>query len=214
MLELFESNPLTMAAGMAALRRAAVKRVIVASVACLFMAGPAVAAEPGHPCQQCHGPTGDSVSPIYPRLNGQQAAYLAAQLKAFRGHRRDDTRARGYMWVVAHDLSDKAIDEAAKHFANQKPTQPQTGGTLAAEGEAIFMNGDRAKGIAACQQCHGRSGEGSGSVPRIAGQHSAYFRMVMGGFRDGLRKNESMRSVTKNMTDRQIEALSSYLSND
>lgn len=165
-------------------------------------------------CQKCHGPAGDSTSPIYPRLNGQQADYIVAQLKAFREHRRDDTRARGYMWVVAHGIDDKTIGDLARYFASQKPTTPQTGGELAAEGEKLYMNGDPAHGIQPCQQCHGKTGEGTGSVPRIAGQHAPYLRMVLGGFRSGLRKNQLMQPETKNMSDRQIEALSSYLTND
>jgi cytochrome c553 len=165
-------------------------------------------------CQKCHGPTGDSVSPVYPRLNGQQSEYIVNQLKAFRGHRRDDTRARGYMWIVARELDDKAIAEFGRYYASQKPTQPQTGGALAAEGEKLFMNGDPARGIVACQQCHGKSGEGVGAVPRIAGQHAPYLRMMLGGFQTGLRQSEPMRAQTKNMTDRQIEALASYLAND
>lgn len=165
-------------------------------------------------CQKCHGITGESPAPIYPRLNGQRAEYLEAQLKAFRGHRRDDTRARGYMWVEAHDLDDKDITHLSRYFASQKPTAPQTGGVLASEGEKLFMNGDPARGITACQQCHGKSGEGNVAVPRLAGQHAYYFRMVMGGFRSGLRKNAMMQGVTKNLTDRQIDALSSYLANE
>lgn len=165
-------------------------------------------------CQKCHGATGESPTPVYPRLNGQHAEYLEAQLKSFRGHRRDDTRARGYMWVQAHDLDDKKIADLARHFASQKPTPPQTGGALAAEGEKLYMSGDPAKGITACQQCHGKSGEGTGTMPRIAGQHAYYFRMVMGGFQSGLRKNAMMQGVTKNMTDQQIYALSSYLANE
>lgn len=165
-------------------------------------------------CQKCHEVTGDSTTPIYPRLNAQHAEYIEAQLKAFRGHRRDDTRARAYMWVAAHDLDDKTIANLAKYYASQKPTLPQTGGALASEGEKLYMNGDPTKGIMACQQCHGKSGEGNGATPRIAGQHAYYFRMVMGGFQSGLRQNQMMRSVTKNMTDRQIYALSSYLANE
>lgn len=165
-------------------------------------------------CQKCHGTTGDSVSPVYPRINGQHAEYIEVQLKSFRGHRRDDTRARSYMWIVARDLDDKAIGDLANHFASQKPTPPQTGGALAGEGEKLYMNGDPAKGITACQQCHGKSGEGNAAFPRIAGQHAYYFRMVMGAFQSGLRQNEMMRAVTKNMTDQQIYALSSYLANE
>lgn len=165
-------------------------------------------------CQKCHSETGDSVIPIYPRLNGQHAEYIESQLKAFRGHRRDDTRARGYMWIESHALDDKTIGALARYYASQKPTPPQTGGVLASEGQKLFMNGDPSKGITACQQCHGKAGEGSGAVPRIAGQHSYYFRMVMGGFQSGLRQNAMMHSETKNMTDQQIYALSSYLANE
>lgn len=177
--------------------------------------GPAMAAPKAvASCQKCHGPTGDSVSPIYPRLNGQQADYLAAQLKAFRGHRRDDTRARGYMWVASHGIDDKTIADLARYFASQKPTAPETGGALAAEGEKLFVSGDPAHGITSCQQCHGKAGEGTGLAPRIAGQHAQYLRMVLGGFQTGLRQNPSMHAETKNMSDRQIEALASYLAND
>lgn len=165
-------------------------------------------------CQKCHGPTGDSEGSFYPRLNGQQADYVISQLKNFRDHKRDDTHARGYMWGTARTLDDKAIADLGRFFAGQKPTLPQTGGALAAEGEKLYLQGDPAKSIIACQQCHGRGGEGAGAVPRIAGQHAAYFRMVMGAFRSGLRRNGQMSTAAKNLTDHQIEALSSYLSND
>lgn len=165
-------------------------------------------------CQKCHGPSGDSVSPIFPRLNGQQADYLSAQLKAFRSHARDDTRARTYMWIVAHDLDDKMITDLGRHYASQRPTPAQSGGALAGEGEKLFLNGDLARGVVACQQCHGKSGEGNGAFPRVAGQHGAYLRMVMGAFRSGLRKSDVMGPVAKSLTDREIEALSSYLAND
>jgi cytochrome c553 len=38
--------------------------------------------------------------------------------------------------------------------------------------------------------------------------------MAIGAFRSTLRGNETMHAVTKNMTDRDIEALASYLAND
>ncbi len=164
-------------------------------------------------CQNCHGPQGDSVSPTFPRLNGQQADYIAAQLKSLRGHKRRDTHWL-YMGGIVRDLDDPTIAGLAKYFADQKPTQPQIGGALAAEGEKIFMDGVRAEGVTACQQCHGKHGEGAASTPRIAGQHAAYLRMAIGAFRSSLRGNDTMHAVTKNMTDQQIEALASYLAND
>jgi cytochrome c553 len=166
-------------------------------------------------CQNCHGPQGDSVLPTFPRLNGQQANYIVAQLKSFRGRGRRDTRAQGYMWGIAHQLDDTMIAALAKYFAGQKSTQPQTGGALAAEGEKIFMNGVAAERIPACQVCHGKHGEGSGVLfPRIAGQHADYLRMQLSTFRSTLRDNGVMHVNTKNMTDREIEALASYLAND
>ena len=41
-------------------------------------------------CSNCHGIDGNSVSPTYPRLAGQQAAYIVSQLTNFRGHQRSD----------------------------------------------------------------------------------------------------------------------------
>jgi cytochrome c553 len=166
-------------------------------------------------CQNCHGPQGDSVSPIFPRLNGQQADYIVAQLKSLRSHKRKDTRAQGYMWGIARDLDDTMIVALGEYFAGQTPTQPQTGGALAAEGENIFMNGVAAEGIPPCQACHGEYGEGRGGLyPRIAGQHADYLRMALGAFRSTLRGNKIMHANTRNMTDREIEALASYLAND
>lgn len=165
-------------------------------------------------CQKCHGVSGDSDSPQYPRLNGQQADYIAAQLRNFRDHKRDDTHARAYMWGMARAMDDKTIAELGKYFASQKPTASQTGGALAPEGEKLFLYGDSAKGVVACQQCHGKAGEGGGAIPRIAGQHAAYFRMALGAFRSSLRQHDMMTAVAKNLSDHQIEALSSYLAND
>jgi cytochrome c553 len=166
-------------------------------------------------CQNCHGPQGDSVSSVFPRLNGQQANYIAAQLKNFRSHSRNDPHAQAYMWGMASQLDDTMITALGKFFAGQKPTQPQTGGALAAEGEKIFMNGVAAERIPACQVCHGKHGEGSGVLfPRIAGQHADYLRMQLSTFRSTLRENGVMHANTKNMTDREIEALASYLAND
>jgi cytochrome c553 len=165
-------------------------------------------------CQKCHGASGDSDTPIYPRLNGQQADYIAAQLKNFRDHKRDDTHARGYMWGKARTLDDQTIAALAQHYAGQKPTPPQSGGALAAEGEALYQHGDPGRGVMACQQCHGHAGEGAGAMPRVAGQHAPYLRMVLGAFRSGLRRNDQMNGAAKNLSDHQIEALSSYLAND
>ena len=165
-------------------------------------------------CQSCHGSQGNSSSATFPRLNGQQADYIASQLKNFRDHSRTDPHARAYMWGMASQLDDATIDGLAKYFASQKPSQPQGGGDLAAEGKKIFMDGVDAQNIPACQACHGEHGEGNGVIPRLAGQHADYLKAQMEAFRSTLRESDVMHANTKEMTDRQIEALASYLAND
>jgi cytochrome c553 len=165
-------------------------------------------------CQNCHGPLGNSVSATFPRLNGQQADYIAAQLKNFREHSRSDPHARAYMWGMASQLDDAMIEALAHYYAGQKPTAPQTGGTLAEQGAALFKNGVEAQAIPACQSCHGEHGEGAGVIPRLAGQHADYLRKQLEAFRSSLRESDVMHVESKDMTDSQIEALVSYLGND
>lgn len=165
-------------------------------------------------CQNCHGPRGDSLLATFPRLNGQQADYLAAQLKSFRAHTRSDPHAVAYMWGMAAQLDDALIADLAKYFAAQPPTAPQSGGALSAEGEKIFRSGAAADGVPPCQACHGAHGEGTGVVPRIAGQHADYLKKQLEAFRSTLRENAVMHANTTNMTDREIEAVVSYLAND
>jgi cytochrome c553 len=175
---------------------------------------PAAVTEATSVCQDCHGPLGNSVSSTFPRLNGQQADYIEAQLKNFRDHSRSDPHARAYMWGMASQLDDATIAGLAKYYSSQTPTQPQKGGALAAEGKDIFMNGVEAQNVPACQACHGEHGEGNSVIPRIAGQHANYLKSQLEAFRSTLRESDVMHANTKDMTDSQIEALVSYLAND
>jgi cytochrome c553 len=165
-------------------------------------------------CQNCHGPGGNSVVATFPRLNGQQAGYIAAQLKSFRAQKRSDPHAVAYMWGMASQLNDALIADLAKYFAVQSPTPPQSGGALATEGQKIYESGAPADGVPPCQACHGAHGEGSGVVPRIAGQHADYLKKQLEAFRSTLRDNAVMHANTTNMTDGEIKAVVSYLAND
>ncbi len=165
-------------------------------------------------CQNCHGPNGDSVSGTFPRLNGQQADYIVAQLKNFRTHSRSDPHAVAYMWGMAAQLDDTLVADIAKYYASQKPTSAQTGGALAAQGKKIFMDGLPDRGIPACKACHGEHGEGNSEIPRIMGQHADYLRTQLFDYRTLLRENDIMHANTKDMTNSEIEAVISYLAND
>jgi cytochrome c553 len=174
----------------------------------------AAAQKAGTTCQDCHGSGGDSAVATFPRLNAQQADYIAAQLKNFRDHKRADPHAVAYMWGMAAQLDDALIAGLAKYYASQPPTAPQTGGALAASGKKIYDSGAPADGVPPCQACHGAHGEGNGVIPRIAGQHADYLKKQLEAFRSTLRESDVMHSNTANMTDQEIEALVSYLAND
>ena len=165
-------------------------------------------------CQSCHGPGGNSTSATFPRLNGQQADYLTAQLKKFRDHSRDDPHAMAYMWGMAAQLDDNSIAGIAAYLSHQKPTDPQTGGSLADEGRKIFRDGVEADNVPPCAACHGDRGEGNGEFPRLAGQHADYLKKQLEDFRSLVRNNDVMHTNTKDMTDREIEAVVSYLANE
>src|SRR5690349_13414424 len=64
-------------------------------------------------CSNCHGVTGNSVSPNFPNLAAQQPAYLIAQLEGFRGQSRRDPAGFEYMWGLSRHLSDGQIRQLA-----------------------------------------------------------------------------------------------------
>jgi cytochrome c553 len=165
-------------------------------------------------CQNCHGLNGNSTVATFPRLNAQQADYIAAQLSNFRHRVRNDPHAQAYMWGMASHLDDAISVEIAKYYAAQKATLPQSGGTLAAEGKNIFTEGVPEHHVPPCAACHGEHGEGAGDVPRLAGQHGDYLKVQLENFRSLLRTNQVMHANTKDMTDSEIEAVVSYLAND
>lgn len=67
-------------------------------------------------CAGCHGPAGAGVPAQYPRLAGQYAEYLAAQLTAFReGRRANDPNSM--MRGVAARMSDRQIRAVAEYAA-------------------------------------------------------------------------------------------------
>jgi cytochrome c553 len=67
-------------------------------------------------CAGCHGPAGAGIPAQYPRIAGQYADYIAAQLKAFKeGARANDPN--GMMRGVAARLTDGEIRAVAEYAA-------------------------------------------------------------------------------------------------
>ena len=167
-------------------------------------------------CAICHGVGGNSINPIFPRLAGQQPAYLVEQLKEFRSHTRSDVVGYKYMWGLARNLTDKQIDELAQYYKGQIPVPGQTSDTaLIAEGDAIFHNGVQATNVPACASCHGPQGYGHDGFPRIASQHQDYILKQLSVFKHTTDRNAGMgvimSSVAYNLSGDQARAVSAYL---
>ncbi|GAB3626149.1 cytochrome C signal peptide protein [Pandoraea terrae] len=164
-------------------------------------------------CSNCHGMTGVSVSPFFPKLAGQQREYIVDQLTDFKNHRRTDPNGVKFMWGFTH-LSERQINEIADYFSSQQPALGKADDDqLISEGRAIYAHGLPDKGVAACQSCHGQRGEGEGAFPRLAGQHSDYVVKQLMVFRhtDARPRGAIMKEICANMTEREMQAVAAYV---
>jgi cytochrome c553 len=163
-------------------------------------------------CGTCHGVTGNSTFPKFPRLAGQDAKYLARQLKAFRDQTRGDSDAIAYMWGMAAQLTDESIDALAAYYAAQVPGS-STGGdpALISRGREVYQHGITPQGVPACSSCHGPDAHGQGDYPRLAGQHAAYVLKQLGSFQTNMRNVAIMHGVALNLQDPQMAAVAAYL---
>jgi cytochrome c553 len=163
-------------------------------------------------CGTCHGPQGNSTNPKYPRLAGQNANYLAAQLKAFRAQTRGDPDAIGYMWGMASQLDDQTIQALAAYYAAQK-AEPSASGASAAitRGRQIYQQGVAAQGVPACASCHGPDAHGLQDFPRLAGQHAQYVLKQLASFQSNMRNVAIMHGVAQNLNLGDMDAVAAFL---
>jgi cytochrome c553 len=163
-------------------------------------------------CGTCHGPSGNSQQPKFPRLAGQKDTYLITQLKAFRAQTRGDPDAIGYMWGMASELDDETIDALARYYATQKPAVAHGGDpALIARGREIYQHGIEAEGVPACASCHGPDAHGLQDFPRLAGQHSQYLLKQLGSFQSNMRKVAIMHGVAQNLRLPEMQAVAAFV---
>ena len=163
-------------------------------------------------CAGCHASSGASTSPLFPRLAGQQEAYLVAQLKAFKAKTRGEQDAHDYMWGMATLLEDPIIEALARYYAAQKPAAGMPGNAaLIARGKLLYEQGDSVRHVVACSSCHGEAAEGTSIFPRLAGQHAAYIARQLEVIQKRFRDSPVMHGVIKELNAKDIEAVAEYV---
>jgi cytochrome c553 len=179
-------------------------------------AGAKPAAEaPAAPCEACHGAHGEGMAAAHvPRIAGQSAEYLKKQLDNYA----DRTRDNPVMTNFAKALSEQQRIKYAMQYASmptlQSP-QPKTLNTVQlARGHQLAFQGDERIRVQACNSCHGPDGIGVlHAAPYLAGQSADFIASALRSFQQGTRKNDAgelMRSVTKQLNDADVMAVSGY----
>ena len=158
------------------------------------------------PCFACHGPDGNSQSPVFPILAGQTWRYIYIQLKDFKEGRRSDP----VMTPLAAALSRDEMIALGNFFAAQKPRAVE----FKAD-PARVQAGRKTSDAVLCPMCHLGGFVGQNEIPRVAGQHPDYVRKQLQDFKAKRRTNDAgtMTSVAGTLSDDDIENLAHYIAN-
>jgi cytochrome c553 len=150
-------------------------------------------------CAGCHGETGVSGISGMPSLVGLDPKYVIASMQAYKS----DQRAHDMMKAVASGASDADVNSMALYYALQKPARAQT----PAAGDPAAGK----KAAASCGACHGDQGvSGNPATPSLAGQDAQYLAAATQAYKDGSRKNESMKGPVAQLEERAIKDIAAF----
>ncbi len=186
-------------------------------------------------CAGCHGSDGNSLVATFPKLAGQHSGYINQQLQAFK----DGTRNAPMMAPLAMALDKDDIEDIAAYYASKRLSANQLPiiddddddddenasaankdaeiKALIAAGADLYRNGNLESEVSACIACHGPAGEGNrpASFPSLRRQHADYLIKALTDFKQGARSNtpdNMMHMIAKKMSDKEIQAVSYYIS--
>ncbi|AXS79321.1 cytochrome c [Dechloromonas sp. HYN0024] len=161
-------------------------------------------------CFLCHGMEGESASPVFPRLAGQHADYIAKQLGDFKsGKRNSDT-----MKPQAEELTPAEMKALGAFFqAKVVGARPAKDPELLAVGKFVFMRGNQFSGLPACSTCHGAKGLGTPQLPRLAGQHPRYIEDQIKQFNKRERTNDNaiMHTIASKLSELETHAVAEFI---
>ncbi|WP_404826380.1 c-type cytochrome [Diaphorobacter aerolatus] len=168
-------------------------------------------------CTTCHGAQGKSTSSGYfPRLAGKPAGYLYNQLLNFR----DGRRAYPTMSYLLENLTDEYLREIAEHFAVLEvpypaPLPASESASVLEHGRKLVFEGDAARSLPACVQCHGKAMTGVAPfVPGLLGLPRDYLNGQLGAWQSGKRhaqQPDCMAAIARQMQPEDVSAVSAWL---
>ena len=164
-------------------------------------------------CGACHGADGNSAAPNFPKLAGQGERYLLKQMNDIKSGNRNVLEMTGLLT----NMSEQDMADIAAYFASQNMSVGAADPALVKAGEALFRGGKLAEGMPACTGCHSPNGAGNDAAgfPQLGGQHAQYVAKQLTDFREGNRTNDGdsmmMRSVAAKLSNKDIQAISSYI---
>ena len=162
-------------------------------------------------CFICHGAAGESSSPVFPRLAGQHARYVERQLADYKSGRRKSSA----MQPMVEDLAPADFKALGLYFESRKPQAHAVADPeLAQVGRFIFARGNPFSGVAACSTCHGATGGGTETLPRLAGQHAQYTENQLKAFNKRERTNDNavMHGIASKLSELELKAVAAYIS--
>lgn len=169
-------------------------------------------------CTTCHGVQGKAgPDGYYPRLAGKPAGYLYNQLVNFREGR----RRYGLMENLISPLNDAYLREIAQHFSAldipyPQPTPIPGNEAILARGKTLVQQGDTARGLPSCTQCHGAALTGvAPNIPGLLGLPRDYLNAQLGGWQTGQRRAaapDCMSHVARKLDATEVNAVSLWLS--
>lgn len=198
------------------------------ALATLLTAGAAVASESAAPvfgdakagegkaavCGACHGADGNPTDKQYPKLAGQNEAYIARQLEAFKSQKRQNPIMLGF----AAPLSTQDMHDIGAFFATKSALPGVADEKLVERGQALYRGGDAKLGVPACMACHGPDGRGMAGTgyPQLGGQWADYVTAKLKDWKGGASWGEDvnakiMPAIAGALTEADINAVASYV---
>ncbi|NBD94881.1 MAG: c-type cytochrome [Gammaproteobacteria bacterium] len=186
-----------------------------APLAALAAGDPEAGEQKAAVCAACHGADGNSAVAVWPKIAGQHPGYLARQTRMVR----DQTREVPQMYGMVMNLSDEDIDDLAAYYAQQTIEPGVADEALVELGRTVYHDGNRDSGVPACAACHGPAGNGipGANYPMLRAQHADYTADRLNRYRAGEVNgggdpySRIMAGVAANLSDEEIEAVSSYI---